>query len=484
MDGVVDFLLTVTRRCLTDWRMTIVRIFTLCAVSAVLLWNYGLTGVGEQREVSSNPSFSFRVVRTGLESPWEISWAPDNHLWVTERVGKRIIRINPEDGRRVVVVEIPEAYQSVQQDGVLGMAFHPEFLDGTGHDYVYVGWTYDSDGGEAVDVRGKIQRFTYNRASLTLEEPTDLITHLPAHDDHIGGRLVVGLDRKLYFSIGDQGGNWQRNRCNPILSQVLPSADEVGAGDWVNYQGKILRLNLDGSIPDDNPIIDGVRSHVFSYGHRNPQGLVFDSEGRLFAAEHGPSTDDEVNRIEAGGNYGWPRVAGDLDDQAYSYVNWSASSPTPCGELPNTREAPASVPIQMESDWNHPAFKRPLVTFFTVGSDYDFTASGAATVAASGLGIYAYTNGVPGWADSLLLASLKQGIIYRMSLNEEHDRVTGEPEQMFKSTNRYRDIAIRPDGKAFYIVTDNTGRSQNDMGESTGDLENPGAVLEFTYVKE
>ena len=165
-------------------------------------------------------------------------------------------------------------------------------------------------------------------------------------------------------------------------------------------------------------------------------------------------------------------------------MNWSASSPTPCGELPNTREAPASVPIQMESDWNHPAFKRPLVTFFTVGSDYDFTASGAATVAASGLGIYAYTNGVPGWADSLLLASLKQGIIYRMSLNEEHDRVTGEPEQMFKSTNRYRDIAIRPDGKAFYIVTDNTGRSQNDMGESTGDLENPGAVLEFTYVKE
>ena len=93
--------------------------------------------------------------------------------------------------------------------------------------------------------------------------------------------------------------------------------------------------NRDGSIPDDNPVLEGVRSHVYSYGHRNPQGLVFDADGQLFAAEHGPSTNDEVNRIEAGGSYGWPEVAGRQDDRAYAYANWSARplarKSSPCG---------------------------------------------------------------------------------------------------------------------------------------------------------
>ena len=108
-----------------------------------------------------------------------------------------------------------------------------------------------------MDVRAKIQRYTYDPTSERLREPVDLIAGLPAHDDHLGGRLVIGDDRTLYFSIGDQGGNWQRNRCNPILSQVLPTADDIATRDWTRYQGKILRLSLDGSIPDDNPVIEG-----------------------------------------------------------------------------------------------------------------------------------------------------------------------------------------------------------------------------------
>ena len=87
----------------------------------------------------------------------------------------------------------------------------------------------------------------------------------------------------------------------------------------------MLRLNLDGSIPSDNPMIGGVRSHIYSYGHRNPQGLVFAPDGKLYESEHGPNTDDEVNLIRAGGNYGWPHVAGYRDDQSYAYANWSAS---------------------------------------------------------------------------------------------------------------------------------------------------------------
>lgn len=444
----------------------------------------GAAGTAVGQEPSDEPEarlFDFRVVTAGLEFPWEVTWGPDDHLWVTERAGKRIVRVDPADGGRTVVAEIPEAYQAVLQDGVLGMALHPELLQGTGNDFVYVAWNYDSGGGGPEGARTRVQRFTYDAASQSLADPVDLVTDLPAHDDHLGGRLAIGPDRKLYLSIGDQGGNWQRNRCNPILSQVLPSAEQVAAADWSTYAGKILRLNLDGSIPADNPAIAGVRSHVYSYGHRNPQGLVFDAAGRLFAAEHGPSTDDEVNRIEAGGSYGWPEVAGRRDNRAYVYANWSASSPARCRDLPNTRQPPASVPTQTETDWTHPDFKPPLATFFTVGDDYDLVANGAATVAASGLDIYSHRDGVPGWADSLLLASLTRGAIYRIPLTDDHLRAAGTPVMELRTTNRYRDIAVRPDGRALYVVTDNTGPTRDAAGERTRALEHPGALLEFTY---
>ena len=427
------------------------------------------------------PSFTSRVVATGLGFPWEVIWGPDDHLWVTERAGKRIVRVNPDDGAQSVAYEFPDAYQAVLQDGVLGMALHPELLAGTGRDHVYVAWNYDIEEGDAVDVRGRIQRFTYDAPSGTLGDVVEVISGLPAHDDHLGGRLVFGPDQKLYFSIGDQGANWQRNRCNPNLAQVLPSAADVAAADWSAYPGTILRLNLDGSVPADNPTIDGVQSHVFSYGHRNPQGLVFDADGRLFEAEHGPSTDDEVNRIEAGRTYGWPDVAGFQDDQAYEYANWSASAPTPCDELGSPREPPASVPSQRESEWSHGDFAPPLATFFTVPDDYDFAANGAATVAAAGLDIYTHPDGVPGWADSLLLASLTRGAVYRLALSPDHARVVGTATMEFKSTNRYRDLAISPDGNAFYVATDNEGPTRNDAGERTRDLANPGAILEFRY---
>src|SRR5688572_2033025 len=269
--------------------------------------------------------FSMRVVTTGLENPWEIAWGPDNQLWVTERRGKRVTRINPADGMKSIAVRIPEVHESVGQDGLLGMALNPGLLQGTGNDYVYVAFTYDDSPGPNLLRRIAVRRYRYDSRSRTLGAPLDLLTGLPSHDDHVSGRLIFGPDEKLYVSVGDQGSNFGANRCNLNRAQELPSQTEINAKDWTKYQGKILRLNLDGSIPRDNPLVAGVRSHIYSYGHRNPQGLVFGPDQKFYAAEHGPSSDDEVNLIEAGKNYGWPYVAGFNDDKGYVYGNWSAS---------------------------------------------------------------------------------------------------------------------------------------------------------------
>src|SRR5690606_34602869 len=148
-------------------------------------------------------------------------------------------------------------------------------LQGKGRDYVYVSYTYDVDPGPGVDRRTKIRRYTYDPATETLGSPYDVITNLPGSDDHNSARLLFGPDHKLYYSIGDQGNNQFARMCNPIRAQELPMETEVAAKDWSKYVGKILRLNLDGSIPKDNPKINGVRSHIYSYGHRNAQGLAF-----------------------------------------------------------------------------------------------------------------------------------------------------------------------------------------------------------------
>ena len=178
------------------------------------------------------------------------------------------------------------------------------------------------------------------RHARTLSKPVDVIMGLPTHDDHVGGRLVIGRDLKLYLTIGDQGSNFGANRCNANHAQDLPTMSSGQREDWSNYQGKILRINLDGSIPADNPAINGVRSHVFSYGHRNPLGLVVGPKGEIYESEHGPNTDDEVNLIEGGRNYGWPNVAGYRDGKTYVYANWSASKPTPCSAAAARKRRP------------------------------------------------------------------------------------------------------------------------------------------------
>jgi len=448
----------------------------ICALSSAAAQIAPGPGVNPRAVWSEPPErFTTRVLATGLEDPWEVTYGADGYLWVTERVGKRVLRIDPADGARTVVATIDEVQQRLGQDGLLGLALHPDFPDGS--DFVYVMYTYDADPGPSEERRAKIRRYRFNADTQQLEMPVDILTDLPHGPDHGASRIVFGPDGKLYASRGDHGANFLAYYCEPIRAQELPEADDIANGDWRGYEGKILRINEDGSIPDDNPVLNGVRSHVFSYGHRNPQGMAFGPDGVLYAAEHGQDTDDEVNRIVAGGNYGWPLIAGFKDDQYYVYANWSASSPTPCEELPYGREVPDTVPKIRESEVDLPDFVPPLQTFFTVPSTHDARASGNATAALSGLDVYA-SSAIPGWSPSILVTSLVSGTIFRIPL----DTVDEPPLTYFKSQDRYRDLAISPDGLRIYAVTTNVGRTLTAAGEMTPELANPGSLLEFTYV--
>jgi PQQ-dependent dehydrogenase (s-GDH family) len=389
-----------------------------------------------------------------------------------------VIRINPADGTRSTLVTLPESHQTFTQDGLLGLALHPGLLRDPGNDFVYVAFTYDDAAGPALARRLGIRRYEYTATARTLSKPVDILMGLPTHTDHVGGRLVIGQDLKLYLTIGDQGSNFGDNRCNANHAQDLPTAAQIAARDWSGYQGKILRINLDGSIPADNPQLDGVRSHVFSYGHRNPLGLVVGPKGEIYESEHGPNTDDEVNLIEGGRNYGWPNVAGYRDDKTYVYANYSAST-TPCQTLPPGNAVPASVPTSTEMAWNNSRFAPPLRTFFTIETGTYVQAIGSATMAPGGIDIYTGM-AIPGWRNSLLALSLIRGVVYRLMLSADGRSVASPPVELFPTANRYRDIALNPDGRTIYLATDTEGPNRDASGSPRG-LANPGSILEFKY---
>ncbi|MDX1563295.1 MAG: PQQ-dependent sugar dehydrogenase, partial [Gammaproteobacteria bacterium] len=210
------------------------------------------------RAVWSEPpeTFTSRVIASELDDPWEVTYGPDGHLWITERVGKRVLRIDPDDGTQSITVTIDEVQQRLGQDGLLGLALHPDFFAGT--DFVYVMYTYDADPGPDESRRAKIRRYRFDPAAERLVEPFDILTDLPHGPDHGASRIVFGPDDKLYASRGDHGANFLAYYCEPIRSQELPTAAQIAAEDWQGYEGKILRINQDGSIPADNPLLDGV----------------------------------------------------------------------------------------------------------------------------------------------------------------------------------------------------------------------------------
>jgi PQQ-dependent dehydrogenase (s-GDH family) len=460
-------------------------------VLATLLM-FAATGCTASHEQPSNAGrssapFASRVLATGLMDPWEIAWGPDGFLWVTEKAGKRVTRVNPADGSKSTVITIADVYSTQSQDGLLGMAFPSNFVKGNND--VFLAYTYDADPGVAVDRRAKIVRFTYDPAIRTLNRPVDLIAGLPASTDHDAGRLQVGPDQKLYYSIGDQGNNQFSRTCNPIRSQDLPTAQDVRTRNWETYQGKILRLDLDGGIPADNPLIKGVRSHIFTYGHRNPEGLTFGPGGRLFSTDHGPKADDEINLNVPGKNYGWPHVSGFKDDQAYVYENWSAST-VPCVSLHYSDfTTPPSVPRQGETAWNSPDYMDPLKTLYTVSQGYNFQDPTCGdqsyvcwpSIAPSSMVYVPAGDGVfGGWSNSLLVTSLKNGAVYRLRLTQDGGSIQGDVTQYFKTANRYRALALSSDHRKAYILTDTNGLVASESGSPVEQLADPGAILEFS----
>lgn len=423
-----------------------------------------------------------RVLATGLENPFEVLVGPEpDTLWVTERTAKRISRVSTVDGAVTPLLTIDEVLVTPStQDGLLGMA-----LAG---DDVFVAYTYAGDGGVR---QTKIVRYPFDRESGAFGEGTAIVTGMPGSVDHNGGRLRLGPDGQLYYTIGDQGHNQLSLFCEENRAQTVPTAEQVEAQDWIAYQGKTLRIGLDGSIPADNPTFEGVRSHVYTVGHRNPQGLSFGADGRLWSVEHGPKTDDELNRLVAGGNYGWPFVAGYQDDQVYVWANWSASQDPPCADLEYSDfEIPASVPQQQESDWDAPSnYNPPVLTFGTVQDGFDFQDEDCAesglfflcwpSVAPSSVEAYEAA-GIPGMEGRLFVTSLKVGNLYAV----DPESPDAAPPIVFHSVDRLRDTAFSDGGERIWVATDSQGFALGEGGEPTDALQNPGAILELTVRKE
>lgn len=430
--------------------------------------------------------FEMAVLTTGLSNPWAMQWGPDGKIWVTERNSAEITAVDPLTGVQTVLATIEGVYTGAQHEGLLGLVLHPEMGQGTGNDVAFISYTVNNGTADAPDPTQQLVKLTYDAAAGTLGNPEVVMDSVPAWNDHNAGRLAIGPDGKIYWSLGDQGGNFGRNYMRPSLSQLLPTQDEVDAGDHTSYTGKILRLNLDGSIPEDNPELDGVRSHIYSYGHRNPQGLAFGPDGTLYVSEHGPSSDDELNVIVAGGNYGWPNVAGYRDNQWYEYANWSEG---PEG-LERAAVPPPEVPRYPETDFPD-TMVDPIATYFTVAADFVAEPCGFIcnpTIAPGSVLHYsAGEGGIAAWDNSLLIPTLKNGVIYVQPLSDDGQTAEGEVTAWLSSQNRLRDVIVSADGTQVFVATDAFGSLASKVeGDAlnTNVLHNPGAILVYRYTGE
>lgn len=226
-------------------------------------------------------TFQIDTLATNLRVPWQIAFLPDRSMLFTERPGRlRVFRNDKLIERPIFTVA---DVKTDGKTGLLGLAVHPEF---SANHFIYLANNYMNDN----SMRLRITR--YILANDTLTNAKVILENIPANRNHTGCRLIFGPDKKLYVTTGDAD--------QPMLAQDLKA-----------YNGKILRLNDDGTIPLDNPFIknDTARKEIWSYGHRNTQGLAFQPlTNVLFNSEHGPTGGDELNIIVAGANYGWPVI--------------------------------------------------------------------------------------------------------------------------------------------------------------------------------
>jgi glucose/arabinose dehydrogenase len=330
-------------------------------------------------------------VANGLENPWAMAFLPDGRILVTERVGRLHL---VENDTVTEVSGVPEV-QAQGQGGLLDVVLHPAYEE-TG--WIYLTYSKPNGNGETATAlaRGRLE-------GTTLVDVEDLFVQNRYSEPgrHYGSRLAWTTDGKLLMTIGDRG------------------AEPPRAQDLTDHAGSLIRLNDDGSIPEDNPFVgdDNALGELYAYGLRNLQGLVVDPEtNTIWATDHGPRGGDELNRIEAGNNYGWPLVTRGLD--------YGTEGPFP-----------DAVTRRMEG------MTEPFHEFLP-------------THAPSGLALVT-ADRFPAWQGNLLVGGLRSERIRRVIFDE--NEVLHEEELLLGTVGRIRDVREAPDGYIYVLSDEENG---------------------------
>lgn len=265
--------------------------FILKVFFIIVILNIDITLLSAQGTFEvGDTTVSYSFLRTDVEKPWEILWGPDDMIWFTERDAGNVCRVDPYDSSspKEILLTLPsnQIQQGPGTGGLLGMVIHPDFNDGSPHVYL---------AHSNIQNLQTLSRYTYNFTNQRLENQEILLQSTLGPDNH-GSRLLISNDQKLLMTTG--------------------ANDEEYASRLDNIVGKVLRINLDGSAPIDNPFYDSGNptspaSYIYSYGHRNPQGIAQvpadhpTYPNAIYALEHGAQLNDEFNRIEPGNSYGW-----------------------------------------------------------------------------------------------------------------------------------------------------------------------------------
>jgi glucose/arabinose dehydrogenase len=322
----------------------------------------------------------------GLENPWGIAALPGGGYLVTERPGRlRAVSAGGEVGPPVAGV--PEVLAE-RQGGLLDVALDRDFGSNR---VVYLSYSKPLPGGLSATA---VARGVLSNDLASLTDVRDIFEQTPPSPTpmHYGSRIVPAADGTLFVSLGERSSNRER-----VLAQ-----------DMRTTYGKVVRIGTDGSIPAENPGIDGGNPAIWSFGHRNPQGAALDPQGNLWTVEHGPRGGDELNRVEPGRNYGWPVIT-------YG-INYSGSE---VGDGIAVRDG----------------MEQPVYYWDPV-------------IAPGGMLFY---DGAmfPEWQGDALIASLNPGGLVRLDM--DGDRVTGE-ERFLEFQDRIRDVEQAPDGSLLLLV--------------------------------
>lgn len=449
-----------------------------------------------------------------LSEPWEITYGPDDSLWITEAKGYRVRKVHPVNGGRRTVLNLrddgtfsPSSYRRTFNDdqnpwpqgGMMGLAIHPDYNHPTNaKKYVYVAYVRHYQGNnQTVNgelVRGRLfwtnlVRFEY--ISGQLRSPVLMCDTIRGSNDHNSGRMIIapvnGVNY-LFYAVGDLGGGQFDNHYR-VNKAGLPES----------YEGKILRFNLeiDGDasqspvqynrwIPNDNPFNAqlGRQSAVWSTGIRNNQGFAYNPQtDKLYGSSHGPHSDDEINVIERAMNYGHPTVIGFAADE--NYVASSAGKPG------------SSLPVigseMANKDVIGASYRDPIHTAYaSTQSHINYIYNGGVpnhglwpSEGWSGLGIDTSTI-IPGGKNSLLAASLKWGRVMRLKLNDAGDAIVNigdaDTASYFGSRNRFRDIALSPDARHWYVVMDRNPTSSGPTANNPIVPDCAGCIQRYTFL--